>query len=103
MNVEGKRSLKLSLNGVKYVIQEVYYVPELKNNLLSIGQFQQKGLSFLFQSDACRSSMSTNRMYPLSEDTNEITEQKTDGCLYSSDDDVANFGTKDWDTSAKHA
>ncbi|CAH1423479.1 unnamed protein product [Lactuca virosa] len=100
MTVEGKGDVKLVLNGATYVIRDVYYVPDLKNNLLSIGQLQQKGLSFLFQSDVCKvfhpdkglifqSGMSTNRMYPLSEDTNEDEEQNTEGCLYSSDDDVA--------------
>ena len=100
MNVEGKGNLKLILNGVTYVIKDVYYVPDLKNNLLSIGQLQQKGLSFLFQYDVCKvfhpekglvfqSGMSTNRMYPLSEDTNNTTEQQADGCLYSNDDDAS--------------
>ncbi|GJV64547.1 putative RNA-directed DNA polymerase [Tanacetum coccineum] len=100
MTVEGKGSMKLVLNEATYVIKDVYYVPELKNNLLSIGQLQQKGLSFLFQSDLCKvfhpgrglifqSRMSTNRMYPLSEDANETTEQKADECMYSSDDDIA--------------
>nr|GEV46500.1 putative RNA-directed DNA polymerase [Tanacetum cinerariifolium] len=100
MTVEGKGNMKLVLNGATYVIRDVYYVPELKNNLLSVGQLQQKGLSFLFQSDLCKvfhldrglifqSRMSTNWMYPLSEDANETTEQKTDECMYSSDDDIA--------------
>nr|GEV17080.1 putative RNA-directed DNA polymerase [Tanacetum cinerariifolium] len=100
MNVEGKGKMKLVLNGATYVIQDVYYVPELKNNLLSIGQLQQRSLSFLFQANSCKvfhpdrglvfqSTMSTNRMYPLSEDTNNVAEQKTDGCLYSSDDSAA--------------
>lgn len=100
MNVEGKGNLKLILNGVTYVIKDVYYIPDLKNNLLSIGQLQQKGLSFLFQYDVCKvfhpekglvcqSGMRTNRMYPLSEDTNNTTEQQADGCLYSNDDDAS--------------
>lgn len=38
MNVLGKGSVKLLLNGVNFVFLEVYYVPELNNNLLSIGQ-----------------------------------------------------------------
>ena len=38
MNVMGKGSVKLLLNGVNHVITEVYYIPELRNNLLSIGQ-----------------------------------------------------------------
>jgi hypothetical protein len=30
-----------------HVITEVFYVPDLKNNLLSIGQLQEKGLAVL--------------------------------------------------------
>ncbi|KAL4557154.1 hypothetical protein LXL04_035326 [Taraxacum kok-saghyz] len=67
MNVEGKENLKLILNGV----------PDLKNNLLSV---------------------STNQMYPRSEDTNSDTEQKANGCLYSSDDDVAKL----WHERLRH-
>nr|GEV97268.1 copia-type polyprotein [Tanacetum cinerariifolium] len=98
--VEGKGNMKMFLNGATYVITDVYFVPELKNNLLSIGQLQQKGLSFLFKSGMCKvfhpekglvfqSSMSTNRMYPLSENAREITEHKSEECMYSSDDDLA--------------
>jgi len=35
------------------VITGVYYVPELKNNLLSIGQLQEKGLTILIQHGKC--------------------------------------------------
>lgn len=38
MNVIGKGSVKLFLNGSMFVINDVYYVQDLKNNLLSIGQ-----------------------------------------------------------------
>lgn len=100
MTVAGKGNVKLYLNGLTYVINDVYYVPDLKNNLLSIGQLQQKGLSFLFQLDVCKvyhqekglifqSRMSTNRMFPISEELSEVTEQKTEGCMYTSDDDNA--------------
>ncbi|KAJ0880785.1 putative RNA-directed DNA polymerase [Helianthus annuus] len=100
MTVGGKGSVKLLLNGATYMIQDVYYVPDLKNNLLNIGQLQQKGLSFLIQSDVCKvfhpekglmfkSYMSTNRMFPVSEETDAIIEQKTHGCMYTSDEDNA--------------
>nr|GEZ46261.1 hypothetical protein [Tanacetum cinerariifolium] len=100
MMVSGKGSVKLFLNGATYVIKDVYYVPDLKNNLLSIGQLQQKGLSFLFQSVVCKvfhhdkclifqSYMSTNRMFPISEEMNVVTEHKTDGFMYTSDEDNA--------------
>lgn len=45
--------MKLSVNGVILVLQGVYYVPELINNLMSVGQLQQKGLSVLFKEDQC--------------------------------------------------
>ena len=37
MDVMGKGSVKLLLDGVNHVVVEVYYIPELRNNLLSIG------------------------------------------------------------------
>ncbi|XP_073264776.1 uncharacterized protein [Populus alba] len=58
------------------VAAEVYYVPELKNNLLSIGQLQEKGLAILIQHGFCKlyhplkgliiqTKMSINRMFIL--------------------------------------
>jgi hypothetical protein len=49
INVVGKGNVKLLLHGMNPIINEVYYVPKLKNNLLSIGQFQEKGLEILIQ------------------------------------------------------
>jgi len=37
MNVMGKGSVKLHLNEIILIVTEVYYVPKLKNNLLSVG------------------------------------------------------------------
>jgi hypothetical protein len=37
MNVMGKESVKLYLNEIILTMTEVYYVLELKNNLLSVG------------------------------------------------------------------
>ena len=42
MDVMGKESVKPVLDGVNHVVAEVYYIPELRNNLLSIGQLQEK-------------------------------------------------------------
>ena len=42
--MKGKGSVRMVGNGIIHVITHVYYVPELKNNLLSIGQLQEKGL-----------------------------------------------------------
>ena len=38
MTVMGKGNVRLKVNGFNHVVTEVFYVPELKNNLLSIGQ-----------------------------------------------------------------
>lgn len=74
MHVMGKGNIRLNIQGTTHVISEVYYVPELKNNLLSIGQFQDKGLAFLIQNGECKvfhssiglimqTHMTTNRMF----------------------------------------
>jgi hypothetical protein len=76
MAVMGKGSVRMQVNGVTQVISDVYYIPELQNNLLSIGQLQEKGLSILIQNGKCRvyhptkglimqTDMSGNRMFFL--------------------------------------
>ena len=47
--VGGKGEVKIILKGISYVINDVYYIPELKNNLLSVGQLQERGLDVLFK------------------------------------------------------
>lgn len=87
MEVIGKGNVKLVLNGATYVIREVYYVPELKNNLLSLGQLQEKGLTIMIQRGTCRvyhdergliaeCKMSRNRMFVLFDQTNEATRRQ---------------------------
>ena len=76
MNVTGKGNVKLFLNGVNHVVTKVYYVLELKNYLLSIGQLQEKGLAILIKGGLCKiyhpdkglivqTSMTANRMFIL--------------------------------------
>ncbi|CAM8947307.1 unnamed protein product [Rhodiola kirilowii] len=54
MSVAGKGSIKLVIGGLTYVIRNVYYVPELRNNLLSIGQLQEKGIAILIENGMCK-------------------------------------------------
>ncbi|PNX66547.1 hypothetical protein L195_g063102, partial [Trifolium pratense] len=54
MSVMGKGNLKLHLEGKISVISDVYYLPNLKNNLLSIGQLQQKNLTIVFSKNTCK-------------------------------------------------
>jgi len=42
MNVIGKGVVNLMLQELCYTVGDVYWVPELKNNLLSIEQLQEK-------------------------------------------------------------
>lgn len=49
MMVIGKGSVKLQIGGIVQVITGVYYIPDLKNNLLSVGQLQEKNLTIVFQ------------------------------------------------------
>lgn len=53
MQVEGKGNLRLEINGIIQVISSVYFVPGLKNNMLSVGQLQQKGLMIIIEDDIC--------------------------------------------------
>lgn len=74
MAVVGKGNVRMQVNGITQVISEVYYIPELKNNLLSMGQLQEKGVAILIQHGECKifhpskgliiqSEMSANRMF----------------------------------------
>jgi len=76
MTVLGKGKIKLFLDGMQHMVTDVFYVPELKNNLLSIGQLQEKGLTILIKSGTCKiyhsvrgliiqTRMTVNRMFVL--------------------------------------
>ncbi|XP_073054102.1 uncharacterized protein [Primulina eburnea] len=53
MIVVGKGVIKLKLKEIYYVIGDVYYVPDLKNILSSVGQLQEKGLTVIFKDVTC--------------------------------------------------
>ncbi|KAH7570889.1 hypothetical protein JRO89_XS05G0215200 [Xanthoceras sorbifolium] len=53
MLVRGKGNVRLCLNGHVHVVFDVYYVPELKNNLISIGQIQERALTILIDKGKC--------------------------------------------------
>ena len=77
MPVMGRGNLKLLIGGIIQVITNVYYLPRLRNNFLSIGQLQQKNLTIVFKKNTCKvyheerglimsTQMSTNRMFVIS-------------------------------------
>ena len=49
MKVSRKGTIKLFLQENCYTIEEVYWTPELKNNILSVEQLQEKGVDVLFK------------------------------------------------------
>ena len=68
--------MKLNIAGVMQKIDGVYYIPELKNNLLSMGQLQERGLAILIQNNTCKlfhptrglimdTTMTFNRMFAI--------------------------------------
>ena len=76
MAVLGKGNIRMQIAGVIQVITDVFYIPELKNNLLSIGQLQERGVAILIQHGLCKlyhpkkglimqTAMSANRMFIL--------------------------------------
>ena len=91
--VGGKGVVKIILERISYVINNVYYISELKNNLLSVGQLQERGLDVLFKGEdqntcsifhpsrgkIAESVMSSNRMFILLGESNNKT--KEERCL----------------------
>lgn len=53
MEVEGKGNLRIEIDGCVQVITSVYFVPGLKNNLMSVGQLQEKGLKIVIEEGTC--------------------------------------------------
>ncbi|KAF2287587.1 hypothetical protein GH714_001413 [Hevea brasiliensis] len=65
VNVLGKGDIEIrTKNGLIEKISNVLYVPNLKSNLLSAGQLQEKGYIITIQKDACE-----NRLFPLKIET----------------------------------
>lgn len=52
--VLGKGNIHMEVNGIMQVITGVFYVPDLKNNLLSIRQLQKKGLAIFIKNGKCK-------------------------------------------------
>ncbi|KAK7341501.1 hypothetical protein VNO80_24432 [Phaseolus coccineus] len=102
--VGGKGVVKIMLKGINYVVNDVYYIPELKNNLLSVRQLQERGLDVLFKGgdrNICcifhpsrgkiaESVMCANRMFILLGELNDKT--KEERCLQWNWEDVGYSG-----------
>lgn len=77
VKVIGKGNINFSTkNGCVKIISNIFYVPDLKNNLLIVGQLLEKGYVITLRNDSCEISnpsrgtfaivkMSQNRLFPL--------------------------------------
>lgn len=94
MHVMGKGSVQFLLNGVNHTLAEVYYVPELRTNLLSMGQLQERGLAILIKGGMCKifhpvkgliiqTNMSVNRMFILQTQSQVYAQTQSDQCLHT--------------------
>nr|GEX59620.1 hypothetical protein [Tanacetum cinerariifolium] len=93
LEVKGKGDVRLTVNGITQVITNVYYVPLLTSNLISVGQLQEKSLTFVIQGGAfmvfhpkkgliITSNMTKNMMFPV----NVSLQLQKLNCLQVSDD-----------------
>ena len=77
VEVKGKGTINVITKLGKKSISDVYFVPNLKHNLISVGQLTQKGYKVIFQNNICtifdispsdmviaRVEMIENRMFP---------------------------------------
>ncbi|XP_049936006.1 retrovirus-related Pol polyprotein from transposon TNT 1-94 [Nymphaea colorata] len=92
ISVKGKGTAIIkSETGMEKFINDVYYVPGLAQNLLSVGQLVQKGYTLLFENDACeiknksgvvlaKVNMVRNKMFPL--ETNAFMTKIDDSKLW---------------------
>ncbi|CAL9004184.1 unnamed protein product, partial [Prunus brigantina] len=102
LDVTGKGSVKLLLNGVNHVVTEVYYIPELRNNLLSIGQLQERGLAILIKGGMCKifhpekgliiqTNMCANRMFILLPQSQAPSQVQSDQCFHTRTQDLSHL------------
>ncbi|XP_020266886.1 uncharacterized protein LOC109842418 [Asparagus officinalis] len=103
MEVTARGNVRLKIGSFTHVISEVYYVPELRNNLLSIGQLQERGLTILIQNGRLKiyhperglivtSDITTNRMFVMiASSLPQKTIDSKPSCLYTSSHDEAHL------------
>lgn len=83
----------------------MYYVPQLKNNLLSIEQLQENGLTVLFKGGIdtsgiyhdekgliLESKMATNRMFKLIGESIQEKDKADPACFHTSSEDLTHCG-----------
>lgn len=54
VDVKGLGDIRLTVDDISQVITNVYYVPLLTSNLISVGQLQDKDVTFVIQGGMCK-------------------------------------------------
>eukprot|EP00253_Pinus_taeda_P031403 PITA_31403 len=99
ISVMGKGEIKIfTKKGERKTITDVYYVPGMRCNLLSIGQLVHKGYNVFFKNDVCtimdiapskrciaEVRMTKNRMFPLKIRADLKNKEKRDGKRITTD------------------
>ncbi|GJY62081.1 hypothetical protein Tco_0462738 [Tanacetum coccineum] len=93
--VLGKGDIRFEIDGITQTITDVFFVPQLTTNLLSVGKLQEKGVTFVIGGGLCKiyhpqgglittSQLTPNRMFkvlavmkPLSEKCLQVAELDT--------------------------
>ncbi|KAG7544127.1 GAG-pre-integrase domain [Arabidopsis thaliana x Arabidopsis arenosa] len=76
LTVTGKGSVNLRVDGRLHIITDVYFVPDLASNLISVGQLLEKGCEFLIKQGECKvyhselglilqMKMTTNKLFKI--------------------------------------
>jgi transposase InsO family protein len=97
VEVKGKGTIGVTTKHGRKVIHDTLYVPELDENLLSIGQLLEHGYSLNFENRECRIfdskrrsvavvKMTSNRSFPLSfnyeKNVSMMAREENDSCLW---------------------
>ena len=96
MAVQGKGKVRFEVEGIVQVVTEVYYVPNLTNNLLSLGQLQEKQLTITIKNGICKiyhfqrgliveTKMTTNRMFVIHAKKKKLKAEK---CFKMEEEDL---------------
>lgn len=101
LEVVGKDNVKLVLNNATYTISDVYYIYELKKNLLSLGQLQEKDVIIIIRKGVCKmyheergliaeSKLSRNRIFMIIDQASD-GELKHQRCLQTTTEETTNI------------
>ena len=54
VDAKGKDTISINMKGSSKQIHDVFYLPDLEKNLLTVGQLMENGYSLVFRDNYCR-------------------------------------------------